>query len=241
MIRRITAIVTMLGASFVGTALCGQSTPSGSSTRFNIATPTDVPNKTLVPGNYTIRIVDHLRDRMIIRVARQGTDEATFLALPVSGLPKTGKPGPITLAGSDGRQALRGFSFPDGTLAEFVFPKSDAVAIAKMNNTTVPAIDPASEGRVASADLPAADLQMVTLWMLTPTKVGPNDASPSIKAARYKQAGLVASLQMPKPKAVVAVLPHTAGFSPMVLLAAALALLGGLFLTSRRLVATSRG
>ena len=60
---------------------------------------------------------------------------------------------------------------------------------------------------------------MVTLWLLSPTHVGPNDASGGIKAERYQQ---VASLAPHKP--VVSRLPHTASYLPLVMLAGLLSL-----------------
>jgi hypothetical protein len=50
-----------------------------------------------------------------------------------------------------GKQYLRGWYFAGApSVLEFVYPKAEAVAIAKSNQATVPAIDPASEGRPVS-------------------------------------------------------------------------------------------
>ncbi len=104
-----------------------------------------------------------------------GKEEATFIGLPAgSRLPKQGGQGPIAMtAKGANKAALRGFTFADGSVAEFVYPKDEAVALAKANSTTIPAVDPASEGRVASPNLSRTDMELVTLWMLTPTLVGP--------------------------------------------------------------------
>ena len=72
-------------------------------------------------------------------------------------------------------------------MVEFVYPKAEAVAIAKSNQSKVPAIDPASEGKVADKSLSKDDMEVVTLWLLSSTTVGPNDTTPAIKAEKYQQ------------------------------------------------------
>ena len=84
------------------------------------------------------------------------------------------------------------------SMVEFVYPKADAVAIAKSNQSKVPAIDPASEGKVADKNLSQDDMEVVTLWLLSSTTVGPNDSAPAIKAEKYQQ---VATNEPPPPPA----------------------------------------
>jgi hypothetical protein len=225
----------------------------GASSQFNVTDETEVPGRTLKPGSYTIRIVDHLSDRMIVQVNRNGKTESTFLALPASKLARPASPGPITVTGSkSGRSAIRGFAFPNGTLAEFVYPKAEAVTLAKTNSITVPAIDPASEGMTTAKNLSPTDMQMVTLWMLSPTEVGPNDSGPGIAAARYQapapassaNQAQVASAKVParpvriRPAALrsTTALPHTAGDLPLVLLIGLVSAIGAGLLARRRLL-----
>lgn len=167
---------------------------SSSVTPLTLTESTQVPGKTLKAGSYTIRIVDHLSDRMIIRVERDGKMEATFLAVPSSGLGKSGS-GVITLgSGASAKAALRGFAFSNGTTAEFVYPKLEAVGLAKKNDTKIPAIDPASQGMKGNPSLSQTDREMVTLWLLSPTKVGPDDKA-GIQAERYQSQ--VAAVNVP--------------------------------------------
>ena len=193
-LSRLAALCTLLLSSVAALALPATNN-DGTGTPLTVATPTQVPGKTLKPGNYRIRVVDHLSDRMIIQVNGPGGSQ-TFLALPKSGLP-SGSQGPITLQ-SKGKQALRGFTFPDGTVAEFVYPKSEAVSLAKSNDTTIPAVDPASEGRSADPNLSRTDMEMVTLWMLTPEPVGPGNSGPAISAAKYQQPAAPAVSSTPR-------------------------------------------
>ena len=177
----------------------GMSEVSDEVSSFTVDNQTQVPGKTLKAGDYTIRIVDHLSDRMIVRIDRNGKQETTFLALPVSGLQKPSQQGPIRLVSGKGKNALRGFSFPNGTVAEFVYPKEEAVGIAKANNTHIPAVDPASEGLSADSALSSADMKMVTLWMLSPVDVGPNGNGKGIAAERYQAPRQTATVQAPRP------------------------------------------
>ncbi len=155
--------------------------------QFQVKEKTEVPNTTLTPGNYSIRILDHLRDRVILQVSGKNNHvEATFLAVPASTM-ASAPVGPISYgAGPKGKAAMKGFAFPGGTAVEFVYPKNDAVSIAQANGTRVMAIDPASEGRVPAPKLNQNDMQMITLWMLEPSRVGPSDAKPTIAATRYQ-------------------------------------------------------
>ena len=242
-IHRLVALGTLLLSPVLALASTAPDT-NGSGTTLTVAAPTQVPGKTLKAGTYKIRVVDHLSDRMIIQVSGPGGPQ-TFLALPKSGLP-SGSQGPITL-NSNGKQALRGFAFPDGTVAEFVYPKAEAVSLAKANDTTIPAVDPASEGRPADPNLSRSDMEMVTLWMLTPKPVGPGESGPGIAAAKYQEPVQTASVSTstahaasaPKPRAarpapLMAALPHTASEAPALALFGVLSLCGAGLLTFRR-------
>ncbi len=155
--------------------------------QFQVKEKTEVPNTTLQPGSYSIRILDHLRDRVILQVSGKNNHvQATFLAVPAATM-ASAPVGPIAYsAGPKGKAAMKGYAFPGGTAVEFVYPKNDAVSIAQANGTRVMAIDPASEGRVPSPKLNQNDMQMITLWMLEPARVGPADAKPTIAASRYQ-------------------------------------------------------
>jgi hypothetical protein len=151
---------------------------------------TTVPGHVLDPGEYSIRILDHLKDRYILRVDDStGQTRATFIGLhnpefdPFVALRHQG-PIPWTSA-PKGSAALRGFSFPGGTTLEFVYPKDEAVALAKLNASSVPAIDPESEGRKPDPKLTPEDREVVTLWMLEATRVGPKNETPAIEAKRF--------------------------------------------------------
>lgn len=202
------------------------------SSDFTINQQTQIPGITLKPGSYSIHVVDKLADRTILEVdSASGKAMATFLALAGSGLPKASSQGKIAYdSGTDGKSALRGFAFPKGPVLEFVYPKAEAVSLAKANGNKVPAIDPASEGRVADPSLSKSDMQVVTLWMLSTTKVGTDGSGPGIKAEKYQQQ--VASNHPPRP--AIKELPHTASDLPLLIVLGVGSLLGGAVLSVRR-------
>jgi hypothetical protein len=240
--RNLSIISLVLSAASCLAATTRTSLPSNNgpeTASFNLSEKTQIPGKTLKPGDYTIRIVDHLTDRMIVEVDRDGKEQATFLALPSSTLPKPSTAGPLLLNGGR-KAAIRGFSFDTGTLAEFVYPKAEAVGLAKANNTKIPAVDPASEGRSPDPKLSAKDMREVNLWMLSPTIVGPGSSGPGIQAERYQQ---VASASTPPPppaqprraaKPLMTALPHTAGEGPAVALTGLCSLAAAGLLARRR-------
>ena len=178
------------------------SDPGQLAASFSVTSPTSVPGKVLKPGSYTIRVVDHLSDRIVLRIEDpEGKPSTTFLGLPSSGLGSSGT-GPVSWPGSPkGSTALRGFAFAGGNAVEFVYPKDEAVAIAKVNTSKVAAIDPPSDNLPARKDLSREDMQMVTLWSLSATRVGPNDSTPAIQAEHYKVPETVLAQSTPAPEA----------------------------------------
>jgi hypothetical protein len=228
---------------------------------FSVDAKTIIPGATIASGEYTISIVEHLTDRVILRVTdKDGKVKSMFLGLTTTALPANGHSGPILWTGK-GESALRGFMFPSAPPVEFVYPKAQAVAIAKNNSDKVLAIDPASDNLAVIHDkLSTQDMQIVTLWTLQSSRVGP-DSQPAIEAARYQVPAAAAPVEVasatpaaplrskPTPKVAaatseqsapvarqhaIAVLPHTASELPAMLLAAALALLGSAVLKLRR-------
>lgn len=173
-----------------GATLAYAADPTGATATFTVTQQTKVPGETLKPGEYTIRVVDHLSDRLIVRVdSANGKTHSTFLGLQDPSISRPASPGAVTWENAAQKTTyLKGFYFPNtNSVVEFVYPKAEAVAIAKSNQSKVPAIDPASEGKVADKSLSKDDMEVVTLWLLSATTVGPNDTVPAIKAEKYQQ------------------------------------------------------
>jgi hypothetical protein len=212
------------------------------SAQFNVSEPTLIPGATLQPGTYSIQVVDHLQDRFVLGVdGKGGTSHTLFIAVPSKSLKKTGSSGAIPWnTAASGKAALRGFDFGKSSAAlEFVYPKDDAVSLAKANGTPVLAVDPASEGKSPQlSQLSNDDMQMVTLWTLTPERVGAAaGAEPTISASKYQ--GDAASgptqqeAQLHKPP-VLKTLPHTASTLPLILILGLLSALAAVLLRRSR-------
>ncbi len=207
------------------------------SASFKVSEITAVPGKTLPPGKYTIAVVDHLSDRYIIRVQNaSGTDRALFIGIPNSTASASAHGMMVWKTPANGATYLRGWNFSSvGTPLEFAYPKADAVAIAKANNSEVPAIDPESDGMVAKASLTQDEMQMITLWLLTPTHVGANSPA-GISAQRYQQVASATPVRKP----VVSKLPHTASMLPWFWLLGTISLAGAFGMRVLRLAVLSR-
>ena len=181
------------------------------SSDFTLSSASHIPSVTLRPGAYTIQVVNHLSDRVVLRVNDStGKTDATFLGVPNSEIPKPADPGEVAWANPAGKaNYIKGWYFPDSpAVIEFVYPKAEAVSIATANPSKVPAVDPASEGKVA--DSSRADLQVLTLWLLSLQEVGPEAPKGGIKAERLQQ---VASVDY---RPAIKSLPHTASLMPLV-------------------------
>jgi hypothetical protein len=188
-VRNVSLLLSAAGLCAVAQAMAPAKDSDQLVSNFSVTDSTTVPGKTLKSGNYSIHVVDHLSDRLILQIEdAKGKVQTTFLALDNQALRNGSVVGPVAWkTGPEKTTALRGFTFPGGGAVEFVYPKDDAVAIATVNDSKVPAIDPESEGRVSANHLSKDDLQMVTLWTLSPTRVGPeNHTQPAIQAERYQ-------------------------------------------------------
>ena len=211
-LKAVVCAVTLL----TGSAVMYAAEPAAS--QFTISEQSKVPGLTLKPGTYSIRVVDHLSDRLIVRVdSTQGDAHATFLGIQNGKITQPSSSGPVVWTKSPkGGTIFRGFEFPGGgPVVEFVYPKAEAVSIAKINDSKVPAIDPASEGKVADKSLSKDDLEVVTLWLLSATTVGPKD-TPGIQAEKYQQPAATevatsAPAPEPQPAAASTPMPSYAG------------------------------
>ena len=205
----------------------GASGAAGPTNKFKVSEPTEVPGLTLQPGAYSIHIVDHLSERYVVRVEDTQGAHSTFLAIANPNIAKPTGSGEVTWSNAPGsKDYMRGWLFRgEPAVLEFVYPKADAVAIAKSNDAKVPAIDPASEGRPADIKgLSKSDLELVNLWLLSSTHVGPGDTSGGIQAEHYQQVASVSH----KPK--IGKLPQTGSDLPWIALLGTLSLIAAFVL-----------
>jgi len=111
----------------------------------------------------------------------------------------------------------------------------EAVALAKANGVSVLAVDPASEGKAPElANLSHDDMQVVTLWTLTPERVAAPAREVKISAARYVAPEAQAANAPANRPAILKQLPHTASLLPWVVMLGMLASFCACLLRIRR-------
>jgi len=142
-VNRTKAKVTLLvGLGFLGGMMPrGIADESNQKTIFTFSDPVEIPGQVLLAGTYVFKLADSESDRDIVQVFNK--DETylygTFLAIPDQRLRPAGKP-IITFdeAPAGSPEAVRAWFYPGDTYGhEFVYPKTEALALAKANNTPV--------------------------------------------------------------------------------------------------------
>jgi hypothetical protein len=114
---------------------------SDQKTIFTFSGPVAIPGQVLQAGTYVFKLADSQSDRDIVQVFNKDETHlyGTFLAISDERTRPAGKP-IITFeeAPAGSPEALRAWFYPgDDYGHEFVYPKPDAVALAKANNIPV--------------------------------------------------------------------------------------------------------
>jgi hypothetical protein len=114
---------------------------SDQKTIFTFSGPVEIPGQVLQAGTYVFKLANSQSDRDVVQVFNKGETHlyGTFLAIPDQRLRPAGKP-IITFeesaAGSP--EAVKGWFYPGDEYGhQFVYPKTQALALAKANNTPV--------------------------------------------------------------------------------------------------------
>jgi hypothetical protein len=113
-------------------------------TVFTFSGPIEIPGQVLPGGTYVFKLADSPAHRHIVQVFSDDETRlfGTFLAIPDYRLRPSDKP----IIKFDERaagepQAVKGWFYPGANYGhEFVYPKKEALALAKANNTPVPAM-----------------------------------------------------------------------------------------------------
>ncbi len=146
-----------------------------------------IPGANLKPGTYNFSVEDRLADRAIVRIsdAQDANEHYLLLAVPNSKLAATGSNHLLYFkSGSNGRQALRAWKCAScAATLEFVYAKLEAVKITDDSTEPVLAVDPASDK--LPSNLSADDMKVVTLWLLSPERITPDNVGQGVKAAKY--------------------------------------------------------
>jgi hypothetical protein len=132
---------------FVGLGFLGGMIPratadeSDQKTIFTFSGPVEIPGQVLEAGTYVFKLADSESDRDLVQVYNKDETHlyGTFLAITDQRLRPAGKP-IITFeeAPAGSAEAVKAWFYPgDDYGHEFVYPKPQALALAKANNTPV--------------------------------------------------------------------------------------------------------
>ena len=209
--------VLMTGAGAAAIVLTMSATPAlaqplDQRTEFTFNQPVEMPGVTLPAGTYVFRFVDATSGRKVMNVqAKDASSKNYGMFMTISAQrPKASDDAELRFLETPAGQpaAVKTWWYPGNTIGrEFIYPKSQAVRLAKATNSTVLATqaDNASNDQMKSADLayvsptgqetPLTDEQLVEAAANTPP-VGTTTQSAS--SARSREEGTMARAQLPR-------------------------------------------
>lgn len=145
-----------------------------------------IPGATLKSGEYTFQVEDRLQDRAIIRITdTKKNSHELLLAVPNEKLNQTERSQLIFFPnGNSDKQILEGWMCPSCQSAlQVVYPKAEAVKITAISAKPVLAVDPTYDK--LPKNLSADDMKVVTLWLLSPKEVTPDQKGKGLEAAKW--------------------------------------------------------
>jgi len=191
--------------------------------------PVEVPGQVLQAGTYVFKLANSNSSRNIVQIFNERENQvfATFLAIPDYRMQASDK----TIirfaerpAGSP--EAIKGWFYPGRTHGhEFVYPKNEALALAKANHTPVPAMP---TELAADTGAVAMDGPQVEAMEVAPLKAEKPTGEEVDLAAVFVLTAPHASLAEPEHEELPAELPETGSTVPLVGLMGLLTLATGL-------------
>jgi hypothetical protein len=212
-----TKLMLLVGLAALTLTPTAWASPRNQKTVFTFNAPVEIPGQILPAGTYVFKLADSQSNRHIVQVFNKEESRVygTFLAIPNYRL----RPAHETIVTFHERPAgspiaVRAWFYPGANYGhEFVYPKPDALALARANNTPVPAM-PAE--LAANTTKPAVTMRESTVIAITsaPLKAEEPDASEVEVAQAFPDA----------PSELPSRLPTTATSLPLIGLAGLLAL-----------------
>jgi hypothetical protein len=182
-------------------------------TRITVNEPVQLPNLTLQPGSYTLKLIEASGNRHVVQVATDsGKGMAIILALPNYRLvpkDKTTIQYWETPAGQP--RAIRAWFFPgDNYGQEFAYPKTVATQISAYNHTAVATIPDSTTAR--PSDLRTAPVENFADSNSRPTE--PSSASAPAPEAQV-QAAAVPYTPPAEPQVIAQAVPPPPAVTPV--------------------------
>ncbi len=113
-------------------------------TIFTVSGPIEIPGRVLPAGQYVFKLADSQSNRNVVEVYNKNEDHlyGTFLAIPDYRLQPAGKPIiTFTERAANAPEAVKAWFYPGDNYGHaFVYPKKQALALAKANNEPVPSV-----------------------------------------------------------------------------------------------------
>ena len=189
--------------------------------------PVQVPGVTLPAGTYTFKLADLSGNRHVVQIFDKEEKKiyTTLLAIPDQRLTPSDKPVVLFAERAAGTpQAIKAWFYPGETIGnEFVYPKSQAIMIAKATHETVLATNDTSADmqHMKTSEIGRVDENGQMSGAAAASSPGPaqSNASRDAQAAPAGTAGRAATARTE--------LPRTAGNLPMFGLLSAVALAAG--------------
>jgi hypothetical protein len=211
------ASIGLLGAAFAPSMRADE---WNKRTVLTVNEPIQVPNKTLEPGKYVMRLMDSPSNRHIVQIY-DATEQhliTTVLAIPNFRLALTGKTQFTFWETPPGQpKALRAWFYPgDNYGQEFAYPKSEAVSIAAAAHSSVPTTYAEKESELTTARVGSVTPQGKEEPLpeqTTPQQLAQNTPPPSTPTETTPAASTTPQT-----------LPHTASPLPLIGLAGMLSL-----------------
>jgi hypothetical protein len=146
------------------TPALAQGGPMDSRTEFTFNQPVELPGVTLPPGTYVFRFVDATTGRKVMQVQAKDASSKTYgMFLTISAQrPKPSEDAELRFLETPAGQpaAVKTWWYPGNTIGrEFIYPKSQALRLAKATNSTVLTTQAAN---VAGDEMKTADLAYVS-------------------------------------------------------------------------------
>ena len=201
-------------------------------TFFTFSGPVQVPGVTLPAGTYTFKLADLSGNRHVVQIFDKDEKKiyTTILAIPDQRLEPTDKPLVLFAERSAGLpQAVKAWFYPGNTIGdEFVYPRTQAIAIAKATHESVLASNEESAQGMRTANVERVnentEMQTTTTPPQTTTApraaVGP-EATPAPSGSRENRAVGTSG------RTAVRRLPTTASDFPLLALLSGLSIAAG--------------
>jgi len=225
------AALAMLVAAPVG----AQGTTWNKKTFLTFSGPVQVPGVTLPAGTYTFKLADLMGNRHVVQIFDKDEKKiyTTILAIPDQRLEPSAKPVVLFSERPAGTpQAIKAWFYPGETIGnEFVYPKSQAIRIAKATHQSV--LSAADDTTTTADAMKSAEVGRVDENGQISNSSGAAAATTSPRPAPANTAGTAGAAPAPRATTARATtarteLPRTASNLPILALLSGFAIAAGL-------------